>query len=91
MRPPTLPPIIAPSGTWKEEDGEEDADDSKEGEEIIFVDTNDDDAVECERAELELELDAEGAEMEGLPSWIKIYVTVSGVDEPSPRNVTTSS
>ena len=47
--------------------------------------------MEFERAELKLELDAEGAEMDRLPSWIRIYVTVSGVDEPSPRNVTTNS
>ena len=56
-----------------------------------MVDTNDDAAMEFERAELKLELDAEGTEMDRLPSWIRIYVTVSGVDEPSPRNVTTSS
>ena len=76
-----------------EDEGEEDADDSKEEEreEIILVDAVDDNAVEFERAELELELDAEGAEMDRLPSWMRIYVTVSGVDEPSPRNVTTSS
>ena len=75
-----------------EDEGEEDADDStEEGEEIILVDADDDNAVEFLRAELELELDAEGAEMDRLPSWMRIYVTVSGVDEPSPRNVTTSS
>lgn len=97
-RPPTLPPIIAPSGMWEEKDGEEEGEGEEEEEEeeedvdgfkeevvIILVPY---DAVEFESAELELELDAEGAEMDRLPSWIRIYATVSRCQRMShPRHM----